>query len=60
MIQSELDEIPGIGDKRKKALLEHFKTIPNIKKASVEELLDADGINRPAAEAVWNYFHKGE
>ena len=60
MIQSELDEIPGIGDKRKKALLEHFKTIPNIKKASVEELLDADGINRPVAEAVWNYFHKGE
>ncbi len=60
MIHSELDEIPGIGEKRKKELLEHFKTIPNIKRATVEELLEADGINRPSAEAVWRFFHEGE
>src|SRR5699024_354435 len=37
LIQSELDTIPGVGEKRKHALLTHFKMLENIKKASVEE-----------------------
>jgi len=38
--------------------LAHFKSIEAIKKASVDELLATDGMNKTAAEAVWNYFHK--
>lgn len=38
LIQSELDTIPGVGEKRKHALLTHFKMLENIKKASVEEI----------------------
>ncbi|KMT21072.1 excinuclease ABC subunit UvrC [Clostridium cylindrosporum] len=53
---SELDNIKGIGDKRKKALLAHFGSIENIKKASLEEILSVNGMNRPAAEVVVNYF----
>jgi len=57
-VKSELDNIKGIGDTRKKKLLAHFKSIEAIKKASVDELLATDGMNKTAAEAVWNYFHK--
>ena len=57
-MQSELDEISGIGAVRKKALLDAFCTVSAIKKASVAELSDVPGMNRTAAETVWSYFHK--
>jgi len=56
MLKSELDDIQGIGQKRKTALLKHFKTIDNIKKASVEELAQVDGMNKKIAEDLYNYF----
>ena len=55
--ESELDNIQGIGNKRKLALLKEFKTIDNIRKASVEELLTVNEMNKKAAINVYNYFH---
>lgn len=55
-IKSVLDEIPNIGKTRKLALLRHFKTIDEIKKASVESLLDVEQMNQTSAESVYNFF----
>ena len=60
LIKSILDDIPGVGEKRKKALLAHFKDIESIKKASFEEILDVEGINKLAAENIYNFFKKGD
>ena len=51
-IKSILDDIPGIGPKRRLALIRHFKAIDAIKEASVEEIADAPGMNLKAARAV--------
>ena len=59
LTKSELDDIQGIGEKRKKALLNHFKDIEAIKKATFEELLDVEGMNKASSESVYNYFRKG-
>ena len=57
MVKSELDEVNGIGEVRKKALLKHFKSIEKIKKASITELLEVDKIDRKSAENLYNYFN---
>ncbi|TPE64054.1 excinuclease ABC subunit UvrC [Sandaracinobacter neustonicus] len=54
---STLDEVPGIGPARKKALLMHFGTARAVKGAALEDLLKAPGINRATAEAIFEYFH---
>lgn len=59
LYQSELDNISGIGPKRKKAMIEHFKSIEKIKSATLEELLQVPSMSRTAAESVYNYF-RGE
>ena len=59
LTKSELDDIQGIGEKRKKALLNHFKDIEAIKKATFEELLEVEGMNKASSESVYNYFRKG-
>ena len=58
--KSELDEIIGIGKKRKMALISSFKTIQRLKEASVEELIAVEGMNIKAAKAVHDHFRKGE
>ena len=58
MTKSELDDIPGIGAKRKKALMMKFKGIEAIKNAEIEELADTEGMNTKAAENVYNFFRK--
>ncbi|MGN0493818.1 MAG: excinuclease ABC subunit UvrC [Acutalibacteraceae bacterium] len=60
MLNSELLEIEGIGKSRAAALLKHFKTVNAIKNAAVEELCAAHSMTRPAAERVYNYYHKAE
>ncbi len=55
--ESELDEIQGIGNKRKLGLLKEFKTIENVKKATVDELASVDGMNKKVALNVYNHFH---
>ena len=57
---SSLTEIEGIGKERAKALLSYFRTIKRISMADVEELMQVKGMNRPSAEAVYNYYHKDE
>ena len=54
---SSLDDIAGIGKKRKVALLKELGTIENIKKASVEDLAKIKGMNQKTAENVYNYYH---
>lgn len=54
---SSLDDIVGIGKKRKIALLKEFGDIENIKKASIEELAKIDGMSLKTAENVYNYYH---
>lgn len=60
LTKSSLDDISGVGEKRKKALLSHFKNIEDIKNASVEELSKVEGLNKSVAENIYNYFRKGE
>ena len=55
---SQLDEIPGVGEKRRLALLKHFKSVTAIKAASVEELREA--VPASTAQAVYEYFPKQE
>ena len=50
--KSELDNITGIGEVKKKALLRHFGSVAKIKEASVEELVEVDGINEKLAEEI--------
>ena len=59
-VKSVLDDISGIGEVRRKALMRHFKSIEDIKNAEVEELLQVDGINHPQAEAIYTFFRKQE
>jgi excinuclease ABC subunit C len=54
---STLDEVPGIGPARKKALLMHFGTARAVKGAALEDLLKAPGVSRSTAEAVYAHFH---
>lgn len=55
-LHSILEDIPRIGEKRRRNLLMKFGSIDNIKKASIEELLDTPGIDRKAAESIKQYF----
>lgn len=57
-ISSQLDSIAGVGERRKRALLKHFKSVESLRAATVEELLEAEGMTRPVAEAVHAFFHQ--
>ena len=56
--RSALDNIPGVGPKRREALRRRFGTVKAIREADVETL--AEAVPRDAAEAVWNHFHPAE
>ena len=53
---SVLDHVAGIGPARRKALWDHFGSLAKIKAASVEEMAAVTGMNRPSAQAVYNFF----
>jgi excinuclease ABC subunit C len=55
---SVLDTIPGIGPKKKKALLKHFKGITQMKTASIDEIADLPGINKTLAKKVIQTLNK--
>jgi len=57
-IHSELDDIPGIGEKRKKALLRHFGSVEKIKQAEASELAAAPLMTKAASEKVRDFFCK--
>ena len=52
-----LDDIPGIGPARRKALMKGFQTLDEIKMADVDRLASVEGMNRRAAEQVFAFFH---
>ncbi|HET7825476.1 MAG TPA: excinuclease ABC subunit UvrC, partial [Anaeromyxobacter sp.] len=58
--QSVLEEIPGIGEGRKKALLRHFGSLKRIKQAAPAEIAEVDGFGPKQAQAVFEFFHRPE
>ncbi len=56
---SVLDEIPGIGPARRSSLLKAFKSVEDIKAATLSELEETPGMTAAAAMSVWQFFHKG-
>ncbi len=59
LVTSELDEVPGIGPSRKRALLNHFGSARGVKQAGLADLEAAPGISRDLARKVYAYFHAG-
>ena len=55
--KSILDDINGIGEKRKKALLKHFGSIDKIKSATTDELLNVESMSYNSAKAVYDFFN---
>lgn len=58
MLVSELSKINLIGKTKEMALLSHFRDINKIKNASIEELMEVDGISKKLAQNIYDYFHK--
>ncbi|WP_304681292.1 excinuclease ABC subunit UvrC, partial [uncultured Clostridium sp.] len=56
-LHSILDDIPNIGEKRRRALLMKFGSVENIKKAKIEELLEVPSIDKKSAESIYSYFN---
>ena len=57
MMNSVLEEIDGVGKKRRIELIKHFKSIDNIKKASIEDLKEVKGITETVAKNIYVYFN---
>jgi excinuclease ABC subunit C len=57
---SILDDIPGIGPKRRRALLLNFETVEALKAATIEDLTALPEMNQRSAEAVYGFFHPNE
>ena len=57
-VRSILDEIPGVGPARRKALLKYFKDVDNIREATVEELMDVPEIPKSTAQYIYRFFHE--
>jgi len=55
--QSPIDEIPGIGPRRKKALLLHFGSARGVSRASLADLESVDGISQAVAKRIYDHFH---
>lgn len=58
MVYSVLDEIPGVGKKRRIALIKAFKSIERIKEATVDEILAVEGISQAVAEQIYRFFNE--
>ena len=56
-VHSVLDDVEGIGETRRKALMRKFKSLEAIRDASLEELEQTESMNRAAAEKVYDFFH---
>ena len=59
-LHSILDDIPNVGEKRRRALLMKFGSVDNIKSATLEQLLETPSINNKAAESIYQYFNGNE
>ena len=59
-VKSVLDDIPGVGPARRKALMRHFQSLEEIRNAEVEQLLEIPEMNRSVAEEIYRFFHNGD
>lgn len=57
LTRSELDSIPGVGETRKRILLEQFDSLDELKRAGIEQLAGLPGMNQASARQIWTYFH---
>lgn len=60
VLHSVLEDIPNVGEKRRKELLKKFGSIENIKNASLNELLDTESIDKKAAQSIVDYFRNAK
>jgi excinuclease ABC subunit C len=58
IVESELDKISGVGEKKKQALLRYFGSVEKLRTADVEEIGKVPGVRKKDAEEVWRYFRK--
>lgn len=59
-LKSILDDIPGVGPKRRKALVQHFRSITALRNATVGQIAEVPGVTRAVAEAVYDFFQHDE
>ncbi len=59
LVNSVLDDIPGVGKARRTEILKHFKSVENVKKASIDELREVPKMTEKVANNIFNYFSKG-
>lgn len=59
-LRSELDDISGVGPKRRNALIRHFGSVKKVKEASLDELMSTPGIPSTLAWSIFDHFHPGE
>ena len=57
-VHSILDDIPGIGPKRRKAIMKHFPTMDELKSAEVEQIAEIEEIPLNVAQDIYNFFHR--
>ena len=57
IFRSKLDDVDGIGAKRKKDLLNYFGSAEDVMQANVDDLQKVSGINKKTAEKIYKYFH---
>ncbi|MBQ3871958.1 MAG: excinuclease ABC subunit C, partial [Clostridia bacterium] len=58
IISSELDKIKGVGPKRRKALLDAFRDVDGVSRASIDELASVNGIDVATAREIYRYFNE--
>ena len=54
---SELNEIPGIGDKRRRSLLAHFGGLKGVQSAAIDDIMKVEGISRATAQRIYRHLH---
>ena len=59
-VKSILDDIQGVGPKRRRALVKHFKSLDNIKTATIEDIKTVESMDLRSATSVYEFFHKDE
>ena len=59
-MHSVLDDIPGIGAARRKALMRTFQSLDEIREADIEKLSGIPSMNERAARAVYEFFHRAD
>ena len=57
-VKSVLDDIPGVGPARRKALMRHFGSLDEIRQADIDQLCEIPEINRRCGQEIYNFFHE--